>query len=180
MIEPDDNEDYDPPTTEEQLARLLVQSGCPRTAETQQAEPPEPLTNGSARDRRGRFKMVEGRTFHADGQLELPQDGVIRAAKQFEIMLNRLKSSKRVFDMVRAIPQMRSRLNNLEQELVAYARGFGWSWQDIADAMQLTRQTVYRRHARDLPRRRSRYSTGEASIGGGLASGETLGEAPGL
>ncbi|MGY1778011.1 helix-turn-helix domain-containing protein [Geodermatophilus sp. SYSU D00804] len=46
---------------------------------------------------------------------------------------------------VRALRELADRLEGLQ---VAAARRRGWSWQQVADALGVTRQAVHKKHAR--------------------------------
>jgi len=48
---------------------------------------------------------------------------------------------------LRAVAAMRRLADRLEVLHVRRARSLGWSWQDIADALGVTRQTVHKKHA---------------------------------
>jgi hypothetical protein len=52
---------------------------------------------------------------------------------------------------LRAVVALRRLLEGLEQLQVANARRNGWSWQEIADALQVTRQGVHKKHAGRMP-----------------------------
>jgi hypothetical protein len=52
---------------------------------------------------------------------------------------------------LRAVVALRRLLEGLERLQVANARSKGWSWQEIADALEVTRQGVHKKHARLLP-----------------------------
>ncbi len=52
---------------------------------------------------------------------------------------------------LRAVVALRRLLEGLEHLQVANARGKGWSWQEIADALQVTRQGVHKKHAHLMP-----------------------------
>jgi hypothetical protein len=52
---------------------------------------------------------------------------------------------------LRAVVALRRLLEGLEHLQVANARAKGWSWQDIADALEVTRQGVHKKHARMMP-----------------------------
>lgn len=47
-----------------------------------------------------------------------------------------------------AVAALRRLLEHLEDLHVRHARDLGWSWQDIADALGVTKQTVHRKHHR--------------------------------
>ena len=49
---------------------------------------------------------------------------------------------------LRAVAALGRLLDQLESLHVRNARAKGWSWQDIADALGVTKQTVHRKHAR--------------------------------
>jgi DNA-directed RNA polymerase specialized sigma24 family protein len=47
---------------------------------------------------------------------------------------------------LRAVAALRRLLEQLEALQVANARAKGWSWQEIAEALGVTKQTVHRKH----------------------------------
>jgi DNA-directed RNA polymerase specialized sigma24 family protein len=49
---------------------------------------------------------------------------------------------------LRAVASLRALTEQLERLQVDNARVDGWSWQEIADRLGVTRQTVHRKHAR--------------------------------
>ncbi|MFN0284937.1 MAG: helix-turn-helix domain-containing protein [Kineosporiaceae bacterium] len=49
---------------------------------------------------------------------------------------------------LRAVAALRRLLEQIETLQVANARARGWSWQDIAGALGVTKQTVHRKHSR--------------------------------
>ena len=53
-----------------------------------------------------------------------------------------------------AVAALRRLLERIEALHVKEARARGWSWQEIADALGVTRQAVHEKHA--APRRRGR------------------------
>ncbi len=55
-----------------------------------------------------------------------------------------------------AVRALRTLLEKLEALQVAHARSLGWSWQDIAEALGVSKQAVHQKHAdgRLLRRRR--------------------------
>jgi ribosome-binding protein aMBF1 (putative translation factor) len=57
---------------------------------------------------------------------------------------------------LRAVAALRTLLEQLEALQVQNAREHGWSWQDIANELRVSRQAVHKKHAgrRLLPRRR--------------------------
>lgn len=52
---------------------------------------------------------------------------------------------------LRAVVALRRLLEGLEVLQVANARRKGWSWQEIADALEVTRQGVHKKHAARVP-----------------------------
>ncbi len=48
---------------------------------------------------------------------------------------------------LRAVVALRRLLDELERLHVDSARDQGWSWQGIADALQVSRQSVHEKHA---------------------------------
>jgi len=52
---------------------------------------------------------------------------------------------------LRAVVALRRLLEGLENLQVANARRQGWSWQEIADALEVTRQGVHKKHAGRVP-----------------------------
>ena len=50
---------------------------------------------------------------------------------------------------LRAVASLRSLADRLETLQVARARELGWSWQDVADRLGVTRQAVHKKHGRD-------------------------------
>ena len=56
---------------------------------------------------------------------------------------------------LRAVAALRRLLEGLEAVQVRNARNQGWSWQDIAESLGVSRQAVHKKHAgRRLVRRR--------------------------
>ncbi len=51
---------------------------------------------------------------------------------------------------LRAVAALRRLLEQIETLQVANARARGWSWQDIAAALGVTKQTVHRKHVKRL------------------------------
>jgi DNA-directed RNA polymerase specialized sigma24 family protein len=54
---------------------------------------------------------------------------------------------------LRAIRALRELADRLEALQVANARGRGWSWQQIAEALGVSRQAVHKKHARSWKER---------------------------
>jgi hypothetical protein len=51
-------------------------------------------------------------------------------------------------DGLRAVAALRRLLEQLETLQVGRARQLGWSWQEIADGLGVSRQAVHKKHAR--------------------------------
>ena len=49
---------------------------------------------------------------------------------------------------LRAVRALRRLVEQLEASQVALAREQGWSWQDVADALGVSRQAVHKKHRR--------------------------------
>ena len=57
---------------------------------------------------------------------------------------------------LRAVAALRRLLESLEALQVSHARDQGWSWQQIADALGVSRQAVHKKHAGSRLLRRGR------------------------
>lgn len=55
---------------------------------------------------------------------------------------------------LRAVAALRQLVEELEELHVDNARGLGWSWQAIAEALGVTRQSVHKKHHVRRGRRR--------------------------
>jgi hypothetical protein len=55
---------------------------------------------------------------------------------------------------LRAVVALRKLLEQLEALQVANARRIGWSWQEIAEALEVSKQAVHKKHANRWPDRR--------------------------
>lgn len=49
---------------------------------------------------------------------------------------------------LRAVRALRRLVEEMESVQVRRARGLGWSWQDIAEELGVTRQAAHRKHRR--------------------------------
>jgi DNA-directed RNA polymerase specialized sigma24 family protein len=49
---------------------------------------------------------------------------------------------------LRAVRALRRLLEHLEQTQVRRARALGWSWQEIAEVLGVSRQAVHKKHGR--------------------------------
>jgi DNA-directed RNA polymerase specialized sigma24 family protein len=54
---------------------------------------------------------------------------------------------------LRAVAALRALAERLEVLQVENARKLGWSWQDIAERLGVTKQTVHRKYGRRMGRR---------------------------
>ena len=59
---------------------------------------------------------------------------------------------------LRAVLALRRLLESLEVLQVDDARRQGWSWQEIADALEVSKQAVHKKHAGRWPERDRRES----------------------
>ena len=57
---------------------------------------------------------------------------------------------------LRAVLALRRLLETLEVLQVGNARRQGWSWQEIADALEVSKQAVHKKHAGRWPERKGR------------------------
>jgi hypothetical protein len=57
---------------------------------------------------------------------------------------------------LRAVRALRDLTERLETLQVSNARGLGWSWQEIAAALGVSRQAVHKKHARERAGRKAR------------------------
>ncbi len=55
---------------------------------------------------------------------------------------------------LRAVSALRRLVEQLEALQVRNARGLGWSWQQIADELRVSKQAVHKKHAGGVFRRR--------------------------
>ncbi len=53
-------------------------------------------------------------------------------------------------DGLRAVRAVRELADRLEHLQVERARGLGWSWQEIADALGVTKQAVHKKYGRRI------------------------------
>lgn len=50
---------------------------------------------------------------------------------------------------LRAVRALRELADRLERLQVARARSLGWSWQQVADALGVSRQAAHKKHGKD-------------------------------
>ena len=60
-------------------------------------------------------------------------------------LLRRARNTELPFAALPAIRELRSYLDRLETEIVHYAREKGATWDEIAEAIGITRQALYQR-----------------------------------
>ncbi len=53
-------------------------------------------------------------------------------------------------DGLRAVHSLRELADRLEYLQVERARGLGWSWQEIADSLGVTKQAVHKKYGRRI------------------------------
>ncbi|GHH72704.1 helix-turn-helix domain-containing protein [Promicromonospora soli] len=51
---------------------------------------------------------------------------------------------------LRAVRSLRELADRLETLQVERARALGWSWQEVADALGVSRQAVHKKHSRRI------------------------------
>jgi hypothetical protein len=59
-------------------------------------------------------------------------------------------SSDQLADRLAAVGALRRLADQLEDAAVEEAMRAGWSWPEVAEALGVTRQAVYKKHARRL------------------------------
>lgn len=57
---------------------------------------------------------------------------------------------------LRAVASLRALLESLERLQVENARALGWSWQQIADQLGVSKQAVHKKYGEGLLKRRKR------------------------
>jgi hypothetical protein len=61
-----------------------------------------------------------------------------------------ISASDPVADRLAAVGALRRLADQLEDAAVEEAMGAGWSWPQVAEALGVTRQAVYKKHAQRL------------------------------
>jgi DNA-binding NtrC family response regulator len=70
-------------------------------------------------------------------------------------MVRRAQNRELPFSALPAISELRKYLEKLEMDIVTYARDKGATWDEIAEAMGITRQALYQR-MRNRERKRTK------------------------
>jgi hypothetical protein len=115
------------------------------------------LINGADREGDGTFGMWYKREFYADGRRTVERDRQLELAKEIGAIAANV-ADEPLRHALASIVELRRVSDQLEQELVAYARSVGWSWRAIADVLGVTVSTTHRRFARIEPTERRRPS----------------------
>ncbi|MEX0874599.1 MAG: hypothetical protein WD646_08420 [Actinomycetota bacterium] len=123
-------------------------------------ETPEEIVNGAHRAPDGRFATTRPLDYNDPGvRRRLTLEPAVICAEKLASTLKPVLRIRSIQEALRTIKRLRARTDELEYELIAYAKTYGWSWQNIADAMDLPRQTVHRRYAAGTLQRRRRHRT---------------------
>lgn len=62
--------------------------------------------------------------------------------------LNKISSSKSLSEILAAVVALRLLADQLEEKTVQKALEQGWTWQQIAEVLGVTKQAVHKKHAR--------------------------------
>jgi DNA invertase Pin-like site-specific DNA recombinase len=54
-------------------------------------------------------------------------------------------------DGLRAVAALRRLLDHLEAAQVGQAKAMGWTWQEVADSLGVSRQAVHKKYAHRVP-----------------------------
>jgi DNA-directed RNA polymerase specialized sigma24 family protein len=121
---------------------------------------PEEIVNGAHRAADGRFAASRPPDYNDPTvRRRLTLEPVSRCGEKLAATLQPVLRMRSITEALRTIKRLRARTDELEYELAAYAKAYGWSWRDIADAMDLPRQTVHRRYAAGTLQRRRRHAS---------------------
>ena len=66
--------------------------------------------------------------------------------------LNQVSSSKSPSEILAAVVALRLLADQLEEKTVQKALEQGWTWQQIAEALGVTKQAVHKKHAAKKPK----------------------------
>jgi len=97
----------------------------------------EDKINGSARASDGTFWMQPHRRFPTDGREHRSFDRLLELVHSFEKVLP-YTANPSIEIVLAAIRDARKRLDEIEYEAVALARGAQWSWRDIAGVLGMS------------------------------------------
>ncbi len=112
------------------------------------------VVNGSDRHYNGRFTELPQRIFATDGRHTFLVERYRGLGEEIRAHLDDVASGS-VFVAMSSVAALRHTVEMLEQEIVAFARGEGWSWRDVGDALGVTRSAAQQRFAQvDIPFRR--------------------------
>jgi hypothetical protein len=129
--------------------RLSSQEAMWRATQLDDEDESETIVDGSVRSTDGRFKNAPDRVFRTDGSDTIPSDGYEETLLRIRAQTLRTGALAPGLALEGAAT-MRRLCDELEYEAVAFARGHGWSWRDIGDALGMTESGAHRRFARDL------------------------------
>lgn len=115
----------------------------------------EPTFDTPLRDPLGRFWILPDRMFRTDGRREIPSRTFERLLATIMNQARRSGSIEPVLGL-RAVREMRKLCDELEYEAVAIARGYGWSWASVGDALKISASAAHRRFARQGAKPRKR------------------------
>jgi hypothetical protein len=122
-------------------------------------EPPEdddePTYNGSLREPFGKFWMLPEKTFRTDGRREVRSRTYERLLATIMAQARRSYSVEPVLAL-RAVKEMRALCDELEYEAVAIARGYGWSWAAVGEALGISASGAHRQFAQQGAKPRKR------------------------
>lgn len=106
------------------------------------------VINGADRAVDGRFCQVPSRKFRTDGRRPIEPDLFRLRAEEIAVSASAIGTLP-LRQALAAVRDMRLDVDDLEFELVAQVRGAGWSWQEVGDALGLTRSAAHKRFAQD-------------------------------
>jgi len=102
---------------------------------------------GSARAPDGTFWMLPHRQFPTDGRQRRSIDRLLDLVHRYEKVLP-YTANPSLEVTLRAIHEARKKLDEIEYEAVAVARGAHWSWRDIAKVLGMSVSAARKRFAR--------------------------------
>lgn len=69
--------------------------------------------------------------------------------------LNKISSSKSPSEILAAVVALRLLADQLEEQTVQKALEQGWTWQQIAEALGVSKQAVHKKHAAKIPKHKT-------------------------